>query len=249
MKLVEYLTPLNRKSQLIRVLAVMHFLEQTEGKTAVTVADIRAALTDGRVAGVKTWNITARLSGAGPYVHAEGNPASRTWELTDTGRGFIAPQVPDIPAKGIVKAKKDEVAGLRTQVAKIGDPEAQAFASEAVDCLEIGAHRAAIVFIWVAAVHELQERIWAASTPALITVAAQAHNTRAKVARKRDDLSEYNEDLLLQIAQDLAVIDKNQKIELKRALDLRNGSGHPNRLRPGEQKAKAHIEDIVTMLF
>ncbi|CAN5372875.1 hypothetical protein BH11ACT4_BH11ACT4_05130 [soil metagenome] len=66
---------------------------------------------------------------------------------------------------------------------------------------------------------------------------------------KRDDLVEYNEALLLQVAQDLSVIDKNMKTELTKALDLRNGSGHPNRLRPGEYKAKAHIEDIITMLF
>jgi hypothetical protein len=249
MKLIEYLAPLAQASQQVRILVAMYYLGQTEGKTTFTVADIRAALVSARIAGLKSWNFTARLTSAGAYVHSSGVPSSRTWELTDTGRDYVAGLVQPLPATKLSKAKQDDMTSLRGQVASIADPEARAFASEAVDCLEIGAHRAAIVFMWVAAVHELQERIWATSTRAAITAAAQSHNQRAKVSQKRDDLSEYNEDLLLQVAQDLAVIDKNQKIELKRALDLRNGSGHPNKLRPGEQKAKAHIEDIITMLF
>jgi hypothetical protein len=146
-------------------------------------------------------------------------------------------------------AKLSDAVILRAQVAGINDSEARTFASEAVDCLEIGAHRAAIVFMWVAAVYEIQERIWAASSPATITAAAQSHNPKARQCKKRDDLSEYNEALLLQIAQDLGILDKNQHTELKKALDLRNGAGHPNKLRPGEHKAKAHIEEIITMLF
>lgn len=138
---------------------------------------------------------------------------------------------------------------LRDRIAAIKDVEARAFASEAVDCLQIGAHRAAIVFMWVAAVHELQERLWRGSDGKGITTAAQSHNPKAKVCKKRDDLSEYNEELLLQIAHDLGVIDKNEKSELIKALGLRNSSGHPNKLRPGEHRAKAHIEDIITMLF
>ena len=106
--------------------------------------------------------------------------------------------------------------GAAQRVAAIRDVEAQAFASEAVDCLAIGAHRAAIVFMWVAAVHELQERIWNASDPKSITLAAQTHNPKAKICRKRDDLSEYNEELLLQVSQDLGVIN-NQKAELGKA--------------------------------
>ena len=41
MKLVEYLAPLKNASQQSRILAVMLFLERTEGKTDFTIADIR----------------------------------------------------------------------------------------------------------------------------------------------------------------------------------------------------------------
>jgi hypothetical protein len=103
--------------------------------------------------------------------------------------------------------------------------------------------------MWVAAVHEVQERIWAASNPVDITAAAVKHNPKAKVAKKRDDLVEYNEALLLQVAHTIGVLDKNEKSELVKCLDLRNACGHPNKYQPGVHKAKAHIEDIVTILF
>ncbi|MFE7507455.1 hypothetical protein [Promicromonospora sp. NPDC057488] len=249
MKLVEYLNPIKNSSQRARILAVMYFLESAEAKSTFSTSELRTALTQARIPNVKSWNIAARLAGAGHTVHATGTAANRRWELTDSGREEVAAFAPPLPQDTQALVKQSEISALRTMVAAITDTEAQNFASEAVDCLEIGAHRATIVFMWVAAVHEIQERIWKNSTGPAITAAAQKHNTRAKSCKKRDDLSEYNEALLLQVAQDLGVIDKNQHTELKRALDLRNGSGHPNKLRPGEHKAKAHIEDIVTMLF
>ncbi len=249
MKLIEYLAPLRAASQQARVLACMYFVERTEGKTSFTTADIRAALADARTPNVKNWNLAARLSASGHFVHANGSGADRTWELTDTGRSEVEARTPPLPASAPAVAKQNESAALRARVAAISDAEGRAFASEAVDCLDVGAHRAAIVFMWVAAVHEVQERLWKASDGKSITVAAQSHNPRAKICKKRDDLSEYNEELLLQVAHDLGVIDKNEKSELVKALGLRNSSGHPNKLRPGEYRAKAHIEDLITMLF
>jgi hypothetical protein len=249
MKLIEYLAPLKSASQQARILATMYFVEGTTGKATFTTAEIKLALREARTPGLNNWNIGARLAAAGSSVHATGPAKARSWELTDSGRTSVEAFAPSLPVSAPTIAKQSEVSALRAKVAAIKDAEARAFASEAVDCLEIGAHRAAIVFMWVAAVHEVQERLWSASDPKSITAAAQSHNSRAKVSNKRDDLSEYNEDLLLQVAHDLGVIDKNEKAELIKALGLRNGSGHPNKLRPGEHRAKAHIEDIMTMLF
>ncbi|WP_404435494.1 hypothetical protein LG322_10075 [Microbacterium aerolatum] len=249
MKIVEYLAPLRTASQQAQVLASMYFIEKTEGKTTFTTADIRAALAEARTPNVKNWNVAARLSASGHLVHANGAGAHRTWELTDTGRVEIEAWAPSLSISAPAVAKRSEASALRARVAAITDTEARAFASEAVDCLDVGAHRAAIVFMWVAAVHEVQERLWNTSDGKSITTAAQSHNPKAKVCKKRDDLSEYNEELLLQVAHDLGIIDKNEKSELIKALGLRNSSGHPNKLRPGEHRAKAHIEDLITMLF
>jgi len=250
MKLIEYLAPISASAQRARILATMYYLEVIAQQESFTTTEIRAALAEARTPNIKNWNIAATLAKAGANVHSsDGSKAGKKWELTDTGRGWVKSFAPIEISPALEHKRKSEAGALRAHVSKIKDDEARAFASEAVDCLEIGAHRAAIVFMWVAAVHEIQERIWSASSPASITTAAQSHNPKAKVCKKRDDLSEYNEDLLLQIAQDVGVLDKNQKAELVKALGLRNGSGHPNKLRPGEHRAKAHIEDIITMLF
>lgn len=249
MKLVEFLAPVRTGSQQTRILATMYFLECTTGKSGFSVREIREALRGARTANVQNWNIAARLSTAGPLVHAEGEGQSRKWELLESGRQRVLQlKLPSLENSSGV-TKQSEASALRDHVAGIPDAEARSYASEAVDCLEVGAHRAAIVFMWVAAVHEIQQRVWSIATPVDITSAAQSHNPKAKPVKKRDDLIEYNEALLLQVAQDLGVLDKNQKVELGRALDLRNGCGHPNKLRPGEHRAKAHIEDIITMLF
>lgn len=249
MKLIEYLKAIAPADQRKRVLATMYFEEVFQSKSKFKPSEIRGSLVAARTPNATNWNVSRTLANAGALVHSDGPARAKLWELTQSGRTWVE-QFAALPkANPAAQAAASEVANLRAQVSGIADSEARAFAAEAVDCLEIGAHRAAIVFMWVAAVHELQERIWAVSTPAAITAAAQTHNPRAKKATKRDDLVEYNEALLLQVAQDLSVIDKNMKTELTKALDLRNGSGHPNRLRPGEHKAKAHIEDIITMLF
>lgn len=249
MKLIEYLAPLKNSSQQSRILTVMYFLQATTGQRKFTTAELRAALATTRTPNLKSWNFSARLSAAGHAVHADGVGSARTWELTETGLSLVEAIAPPLPVRAPSLVKQSEAAVLRAQVRGITDQEARAFASEAVDCLEIDAHRAAIVFMWVAAAHEVQERLWKASDPQSITAAAQRHSPRAKVCKKRDDLGEYNEELLLQIAHDLGIIDKNQKSELGKALQLRNACGHPNKYRPGENKAKAHIEDIITMLF
>lgn len=47
----------------------------------------------------------------------------------------------------------------------------------------------------------------------------------------------------------LSIIGKNTKAQLKAALDLRNGCGHPNSLQVGVNKSAAHIETLLQNVF
>jgi hypothetical protein len=47
----------------------------------------------------------------------------------------------------------------------------------------------------------------------------------------------------------ISIIGKNAKAQLKAALDLRNGCGHPNSLRVGVNKSAAHIETLLQNVF
>lgn len=67
--------------------------------------------------------------------------------------------------------------------------------------------------------------------------------------RELDHFAYIKDDITLQAAQDLGVLDKNEKDTLKEALGLRNRSGHPGKYRPGSKKVSSFIEDVVSILF
>lgn len=148
------------------------------------------------------------------------------------------------PGAALVNA----TATLEAEAAIIVDEQARRFVEEAILCLRADARRAAVVLMWVVAIYLIQERVWGHGSAAINAVATK-HNPKAKTVSKRDDLSELNEALLLQVAQDLGEIDKNEKRMLDQCLTLRNSCGHPNKYWPGASKVQSHIEDIVSILF
>ena len=215
MSLSEFLASLAQHSQRKRVLAVLYYLEVVKGRDAVSSTEIRETLVSGRAKGAKSWNIPAVLGRAVPNVETTATDAQgrHLWQLTASGRSHVATYIDTsrLAQEGAKLQRTTEFDAIREVVAKISNADAQEYASEALDCLSVDADRAAIVFMWVAATHELQERCWAKANPATISTAAQRHNSRAKTLKKRDDLSEYNEALLLQVAHDIGVLDKNEK--------------------------------------
>ena len=58
-----------------------------------------------------------------------------------------------------------------------------------------------------------------------------------------------SEDTFLDVLQTISVLGKNVKNEIKKALGLRNGCGHPNSLKLAEHKVAAHIEDLILNIF
>jgi hypothetical protein len=53
----------------------------------------------------------------------------------------------------------------------------------------------------------------------------------------------------LVIIEAIAVIGKNVRQELEGCLKLRNGCGHPNSLKLGENKVAAHLETLILNVF
>jgi hypothetical protein len=53
----------------------------------------------------------------------------------------------------------------------------------------------------------------------------------------------------LNVIESLSIIGKNVKQELEVCLKLRNGCGHPNSLKIGENKVAAHLETIIQNVF
>jgi hypothetical protein len=137
---------------------------------------------------------------------------------------------------------------LRQHAAKINNPQTRAFVEEAIHCFENGLWKAAIVFAWVGAVavlydHVLMHRLIDFNTE------ARRRDVKWKDAVTADDLARLKEFDFLQILTALSIIGKNVKQELEGCLSLRNGCGHPNSLKVGENKASAHIETLIQNVF
>ncbi|WP_066522581.1 hypothetical protein [Curtobacterium ammoniigenes] len=246
MTLVEFLGVVKGQKRETLALSVLYWHERYGSKPSMTAAKVKSALVQARVAGASKANVPDVLAKAGANVNVTGNTpgGARRWELTATGRAAVrlAHDLPEAEPE-----LEHGVGELEKVATKIANLDAKKFIQEAIQCLSVDALRAAIVFVWVGAIADIKERIWQHGA-AYATTAFQKYNPKAQL-RTYDDLLKFQESDILNVAQDLGVIDKAQKIVLGQALDLRNQCGHPNKYWPTVAKAKAHIEDIAGILW
>jgi hypothetical protein len=144
-----------------------------------------------------------------------------------------------------------DVASLESLAAKVQDDATRNYIEEAIKCLQAGALRASVVFLWTGTVARIRDEIWrtAGGKPRPIDTAIKAKRRGARDFKKKDDFSYVQDADLLMLAQDMGVFDKNEKGELSKALDLRNSCGHPTKYSPGEKKVAGLIEDVISIVF
>jgi hypothetical protein len=246
MTLVEFLATLRPASNRERVLATLYFLKRYNGVESATVETIRAALRQARVRNAASMNIAQTLSDAGHYVDTEGTEAGRRlWRLTDSGDKLMRERL------GLPDAEPEiehDVAALTTLSAKVSDEDVREYLDEAIKCLQVGALRAAIVFVWTAAIRTLHEEALTKGIPA-VNAAIKKQDPKARDVKRVDDLAYVKDRKFLDASPDLGILDKGEKDTLVEALDLRNRCGHPTKYRPRENKAKGFIEDVVGIVF
>jgi len=140
------------------------------------------------------------------------------------------------------------VESLNQHIDAIAKQDTKLFLSEAVACLENHLLRAAVVLIWVGAVAVLQDEVVAKKLPEF-NAEALRRDAKWKAAKDADGLSRMKEADFLVIIEAIAVIGKNVRQELEGCLKLRNGCGHPNSLKLGENKVAAHLETLILNVF
>jgi hypothetical protein len=176
-------------------------------------------------------------------VGTEGN--KKLWQLTSTGEKAVR----DLMGLPEAEAEIDvDVATLTALASTVTDQNAQAFITEAVTCLQFGARRAAVVFLWSGAVTVMRQRAWKAGSAA-VNASLSSHDSKARTVAKLDDFAYVKDARLLELMFDLGEIDKTEKAMLGQALELRNGCGHPTKYRPQEKKVSGFIEDVVGIVF
>jgi hypothetical protein len=225
---------LTRLDRLLVVLAV-------EGQDVRKVGQVCELAIGAGLREAEKWNVSSILSASkGLAVRVKDG-----WSLTANGKKHVG----TLLDKAGFKAKHAKfVSDLRTHLGKLSDPQTKAFVEEAISCFEHELWRAAVVLSWVGAVSVLQEHV---ITKCLSQFNAEAarRDSKWKQASTKDDLSRLKESDFLDILESISVLGKSVKTELKTCLDRRNGCGHPNSYRLGENMVAAHIEALVLNVF
>src|SRR5438094_10644843 len=86
MTLVEYLAPLGKATNRMRLLAVIYFSKRYDGVDALTLDEIRSSLKRARVKGARDLNVADILAKSGHLVDTPGTQGiRRLWRLTASG--------------------------------------------------------------------------------------------------------------------------------------------------------------------
>lgn len=246
MTLVEFLAPLKKGTRQNQILAVLYFCHRYKNHESLTVESIRRELRSARVSGHAKINVADVLSKSGHFVDSPGSEgAKRLWRLTDSGTKHVR-ELLDLPAAD--PDIEHDVGALTSLVGSLNDAEVKAYVEESIKCLQVGALRAAIVFLWSGAIRTLQDKALSlGSTP--LTAAVQKHDRKARKIARIEDYSYIKDKTALLAFRDLGLIDKSEKDTLEEALSLRNRCGHPGKYKPGAKKASSFVEDIISIVF
>jgi hypothetical protein len=241
--LVEFLAPVRTGRQSDVAVAALYYLVEVDGAPTATATAVKSALVKARIPRAGGWNVGRALGQAKENVDRHGS----AWSLTDTGVAYVRTllALPDDSPQA-----QHDVRSLEALAARVRDDAVRGYIEESIKCLQVGAYRASIVFLWTGAVATIRDEIWAVSNKNTksIEAALQTHRQNARF-RKKDDFAYVKDVDVLQLAEDIAVYDKTQKGILGQALDLRNSCGHPTKYDPGEKKTSSFIEDVVGVVF
>ena len=204
------------------------------------VKDIKKRASDAGLKVVAKWNVSkilGRTSGL-----AISTPTG--WELTDTGKHYLR----KLGVSTISPAAGQVAIDLRKILETITDDDTHAFAEEAIRCYELECYRSAIVMSWLAAIDVLKKEVHANHLAAFNAEAARV-NAKWKTAKTTDDIGEMKEFEFLDRIARISVIGKNVKDELHKCLKTRNGCGHPNSLKIGQNAVANHLEVLLLNVF
>lgn len=243
--LVEFLHPLRTAPRAMQCAATLLYFAMYRDVAVVTTSQVKEALTQARLPGSRNVNVSQVLTSSGPWVDGVNDGGRMTWRLTETGSLAVR------EALGLPQERQEsvlEVTTLKAAASKLADSLSREFVEEGIACLQIGALRAAVVFVWTGAIRSLHDRA-AALDWKTVNAAVQKHEPKAKVLSKVDDFALIKDRTFLLAARELGLVDKGQWTLLQHALDLRNQCGHPSSYRPGPKKVSAFLEDMVGIVF
>ena len=143
---------------------------------------------------------------------------------------------------------KVDVASLRRILLTAQSKEEQDYLTEAIICVQAGAYRAGVIFAWMVAIRNIQNKCLRHSTT-IVNASLKKFDAKAREVKDIDDFAYVKDSVVLEACQDLGIFDKNEKAILVECLGLRNKCGHPGKYAPQPLKVAAFIEDLIAIVF
>src|SRR6266511_1035850 len=147
---------------------------------------------------------------------------------------------------------------VRPLVASVTDPRIATYLDESIRCAENNCVRAAVVLAWCAVASRMHDKLLAVGLPQVEGEFDRMRQdqgilfrafTRAYKFSSPPDLQEVPDAHLILLCRFLGWMDDSQYKQLKGALDLRNGCGHPCGYQPDAVKLQAYYADLVQLVL
>lgn len=212
-----------------------------EANVSKSITEIKKIGKEAGLWEIEKWNI-ADILGKAKGLSCKINGG---WVLTKKGKEYVSNLVGVKNKRPALKSVADD---LRVLIEKLQNTDTRLFLEEALSCFEIGSYRAAVVLSWAGAIHILYEYVFY-NKLLDFNVEAKRRDIKWKDVKAIDDLGRMKERNFIDILATLSVVGKNLKKELENCLDLRNGCGHPNSFKIGENRAAAHLETLVNNIY
>jgi hypothetical protein len=246
MTFVEFIAPIRGGTNRSLVMMAMYYLHRYEQVESMRAEQIRTLLRNARISRARTMNVADVLSNSGHFVDSPGSDGvRRLWRLTQSG---------EIEVRRLLGLPDNEpeiehdVAALSQMAVALNDEDVRSYVEEAVMCLQVGALRAAVVFLWAGAIRLLQEEALTLGGAA-VTTAVRKQDPKARTISRVEDFAFIREKVALLAFGDLGMLDKSERGTLEDALKLRNSCGHPTKYRPGVKKVSSYVEDLLGIVF
>jgi hypothetical protein len=137
-------------------------------------------------------------------------------------------------------------ADLRALEANFPEGPKKRFLSEAVDCFEASANRAAVVMTWILALDHMFDYVLRHRLDDFNRALVANPDKKVKKIIVKDDFSDLKEVKIIELLRAANIISNDVRKILVDALGTRNTAAHPSSVEVARSKAVSVIEDLVT---
>lgn len=140
------------------------------------------------------------------------------------------------------------VNSLVAELEQIQNDKYHEYLEEAVQCVQAGAYRGAVVLGWQAAMYALYKELENQDEPLHVSYERTFNTTPDFRIESFWDFQKMKDENILILSEGVGIIDKSMKDMMVREKDIRNKAAHPGIYDVGPNGTKALLEGVIQLL-